>query len=61
MMSVIKVFYFARLKESLNYSTEEIELPSDVETIAELKVLLAQRGETWANLFSDKQLSLIHI
>ena len=55
MMSVIKVFYFARLKESLNYSTEEIELPSDVETVAELKVLLAQRGETWANLFSDKQ------
>ncbi len=53
-MSLIKVFYFARLKESLNYSTEEIELPSDVETIAELKVLLAQRGETWAQLFSDK-------
>lgn len=49
---MIKVLYFARLKESLNYSTEDIELPSNIKTIADLKGYLATRGETWANLFA---------
>ena len=52
---MIKVLYFARLKESLNYSTEEMDLPADVNTIAQLKAHLAQRGEAWANLFNGKQ------
>lgn len=51
----IKVLYFARIKESVNYSTEDIVLPSDVATIAALKSLLAQRGEVWADLFNGKQ------
>lgn len=52
---MIKVLYFARLKESLNYSTEEMNLPADVSTIAQLKQHLALRGEAWANLFNGKQ------
>ncbi len=52
---MIKVLYFARLKESLNYSTEEMDLPADVLTIAQLKQYLALRGEAWANLFNGKQ------
>ncbi len=52
---MITVLYFARLKESLNYSTEEMELPEGINTIAQLKVLLAKRGEAWANLFNGKQ------
>lgn len=52
---MITVFYFARLKESLNYSSEEIELPPDVQTIADLKTLLAKRGDTWGQLFNGKQ------
>ena len=55
MISLIKVLYFARLKESLNYSTEEMDLPADVLTIAQLKQYLALRGEAWANLFNGKQ------
>lgn len=51
----IKVLYFARIKESVNYSTEDIALPSDVTTITALKNHLAQRGETWADLFNGKQ------
>lgn len=51
----IKVLYFARIKESVNYSTEDIALPSDVATITALKNHLAQRGETWADLFNGKQ------
>ncbi len=52
---MIKVLYFARLKESLNCSTEDMELPAEVNTVAELKTHLAKRGEAWANLFSGKQ------
>ena len=52
---MITVLYFARLKESLNYSTEEMELPEGIKTIAQLKTHLAKRGEAWANLFNGKQ------
>lgn len=52
----IKVLYFARIKESVNYSTEDLLLPAGVETITALKNHLAERGETWADLFSSKQM-----
>lgn len=51
---LIKVLYFARLKESLKYSTEEFELPTHVKTIDDLKRLLAQRGNGWDEQFSGK-------
>jgi molybdopterin synthase sulfur carrier subunit len=54
-MMNIKVLYFARIKESVNYSTEDIVLPADVNTVVALKTLLAERGEVWADLFSGKQ------
>jgi len=52
---LITILYFARLKEALNYSTEEIDLPADVNSIAALKLHLAKRGEAWANLFNGQQ------
>ena len=55
MTSLIKVLYFARLKESLNYSTEDIDLPADITNVVHLKAHLAKRGEAWANLFNGKQ------
>jgi molybdopterin synthase sulfur carrier subunit len=51
----IKVLYFARIKEALNYSTEDIQLPEDVQTITALKNFLSLRGDTWADLFNGKQ------
>ena len=51
----IKILYFARIKEAVNYSTEEIELPSTVLTVTALKNYLSLRGETWAGLFNGKQ------
>lgn len=51
----IKVLYFARIKEAVNYSTEEIDLPEDVRTITALKNYLSLRGDTWADLFNGKQ------
>ena len=52
---MIKVLYFARLKESLNYSTEDMVLPSNIKTILQLKTLLSTRGDNWATIFSGKQ------
>ncbi|MDG1096766.1 MAG: molybdopterin converting factor subunit 1 [Methylophilaceae bacterium] len=51
----IKVLYFARIKESVNYSTEDLLLPADVSNINTLKNYLAKRGEVWADLFNGKQ------
>ena len=52
----IKVLYFARIKEAVNYSTEDLVLPSDIKTVTALKNHLALRGEVWANLFNGKQI-----
>jgi molybdopterin synthase sulfur carrier subunit len=51
----ISILYFARIKESVNYSSENIDLPNEVTTVDALKNYLALRGENWANLFNGKQ------
>ena len=51
----INILYFARIKEAVNYSSESIDLPSEVKTVTGLKNYLALRGENWANLFNGKQ------
>lgn len=51
----IRVFYFARLKESLKYSTEDLELENDAGwTILKLKNYLAQRGDVWGQMLMGK-------
>ena len=52
---IIKILYFARIKEAVNYSTEEVDLPVDVSTITALTNYLSLRGDTWASLFNGKQ------
>ena len=51
----ISILYFARIKEAVNYSSENIDLPTDVTTVTALKNYLSLRGENWANLFNGKQ------
>ena len=51
----IKVLYFARIKEAVNYSTEDVDLPADISTVTALKNYLALRGDIWVNLFNGKQ------
>jgi molybdopterin synthase sulfur carrier subunit len=51
----ITILYFARIKEALSYSSEEVDLPLDVNTITGLKHWLSQRGQTWAHLFNGSQ------
>lgn len=50
----IKLFYFARLKETLKYSTEEVDLPADVVSILKLKAHLAKRGDVWGQMLMGK-------
>jgi sulfur-carrier protein len=51
----INILYFARIKEAVNYSSENIDLPMDIKTVTALKNHLSLRGENWANLFNGKQ------
>lgn len=52
----IKLFYFARLKETLKYSTEDLVLETSAEpwTILKLKGFLAQRGDVWGQMLMGK-------
>ncbi len=54
----IKIFYFARLKETLKFSTEDLELPDDAFakalTILKLKALLAKRSDVWQQMLLGK-------
>jgi len=52
----IKLFYFARLKETLKYSTEDLELTDsgDAWTILKLKAYLAKRGDVWGQMLMGK-------
>ena len=44
---MIKVLYFARLRESLGKSSEQIKLPADVRDLEGLRALLVARGGAW--------------
>jgi molybdopterin synthase sulfur carrier subunit len=54
----IKILYFARLKETLKFSTEDLELPDDVFantlTLLKLKAYLAKRNDTWQQMLMGK-------
>jgi len=54
----IKILYFARLKETLKFSTEDLELPDDdfahALTILKLKAYLAKRNDTWQQMLMGK-------
>ena len=53
---MIRILFFANLREALNCSSEQVELPSDVATIRELRNRIAQRGEPWTVLLTTKNL-----
>lgn len=51
---MIKVLYFARLRESLGLSGEELDLPQEA-TVSGLMVLLTARGDVWSQAFDGRQ------
>lgn len=49
---MIKLLYFARLREALGTAQEEIAMPNDVANIQQLMAWLAQRGGVWQEEFT---------
>ncbi|MGI9372619.1 MAG: molybdopterin converting factor subunit 1 [Hyphomicrobiales bacterium] len=49
----MQVLYFAWVRERTGKMSEQIDLPSDVETVADLIDLLKQRGEEYEHAFAD--------
>ena len=49
---MIKILYFASLKEKL--AKEQEEIPAKVTNVEQLIELLAQRGENWASIFTNE-------
>lgn len=47
-MKVVKLVYFARLRESLGLSGEDVELQSGIRDVAGLTQWLRDRSEVWA-------------
>lgn len=49
----MKIVYFAWLRERLNKTEEDIEIPASVQTIGELMQWLKSRGEEYAYAFDN--------
>ena len=49
----MKILYFAWLRERIGIGEEEIELPAEISTVADLKQWLAARGEAYAYAFEN--------
>ncbi len=49
----LSVLYFARLRDAMGRSGEDIEIPADVTTVGELRTWLAQRGAPWNRAFAE--------
>ena len=48
---MIKLLFFARLREELGLASEELALPSAVHSVADLMANLAARGGVWQSQF----------
>jgi molybdopterin synthase sulfur carrier subunit len=53
---MIKILYFASLREKLGTSGESLELPAGVSDVGGVLSTLAARGGEWASLASVKNL-----
>ena len=53
---MIKLLYFASLRERLGTGAESFELPAGIATVAMLRDALAQRGDAWAALTTMRNL-----
>ena len=47
---MLKVVYFASLREQLGVDQESLELPAGIETVAQLTAHLIARGDRWQPL-----------
>jgi molybdopterin synthase sulfur carrier subunit len=52
----VRLLFFASLREQLGTSGEEVDLPSEVATVAALREHLMQRGGAYGKAFGGKLL-----
>ena len=68
----MRLLYFAWVKEKVGHAAEDVDLPGEISTVAELMAWLKTRGPEFANAFERAEviraaidqthaLSLIHI
>lgn len=55
------LLYFASLREALDSDKEQLTLPENIGTIAQLKDFLAQRGGQWAASFTADTALLVSV
>ena len=52
---MVKIVYFAWVRERIGKSGETLDLPASVETIADLVAWLSARGPEYANAFAKPE------
>jgi molybdopterin synthase sulfur carrier subunit len=52
---ILKILYFARVRQIAGRNEEELELPASVKTVSELIDFLSARDERVANALSDRR------
>lgn len=53
---MIKLLYFASLRENLGTAGESLALPDAARTVGDLRTLLATRGDAWQVFAASKSL-----
>jgi sulfur-carrier protein len=56
-----KILYFASLAETLGLKSEQLELPADCKSVADLVALLCRRGEPFAGTFDGTTRVLVAV
>ena len=57
-LPMIKVLYFARLREQLVTDEEVLELPVSTHTVSDLLALLRARGDPWSQVLAEETATL---
>lgn len=58
---MIRLLYFASLREQLGIDREQIDLPPDVQQVADLVAHLRARGGAWEQVLADAEHVLVAI
>ncbi len=56
---MIKILYFARLREELNTESETLELDASTADIIALKLKLSARGGIWSDIFGGDETVMV--
>ena len=53
---MVRLLFFASLRETLGTGDEQLELPGGINTLSELSNWLKKRGNPWEDALSDNRL-----